>query len=157
MAPSVRRQNPTISGSFTDEDVLYSAMEYLRVNGRDRWFLYLHLMDIHEYTYDEDSAAFGTRFEDIYDNAILRTNFVLERLYEYMKKSGQLENTIMQRLNARLDPPNTGSDQLFQMAVLQVGLGLVEEAIGLPLRCQAGQDRFEEAEIQNVINRLKAL
>ena len=44
MAPSVRRENPTISGSFTDEDVLYSAMEYLRVSGRDRWFLYLHLM-----------------------------------------------------------------------------------------------------------------
>ena len=92
---SLKRENPTLSESGTDLAAIEGAIEFLRIYGDERWFLYLHLMDIHEYTYDEDSAAFGTRFEDIYDNAILRTNFVLERLYEYMKKSGQLENTII--------------------------------------------------------------
>ena len=44
----------------TDEGTIEAALEFLRINGRKRWFLYLHLMDVHEYLYDEDSALFGT-------------------------------------------------------------------------------------------------
>ena len=95
MAPSVRRQNPTISGSFTDEDVLYSAMEYLRVNGRDRWFLYLHLMDIHEYTYDEESALFGGSYSDIYDNSIRRVDALLGVLFEFLDEQGLSDKTLV--------------------------------------------------------------
>ena len=95
MAPSVRRENPTISGSFTDEDVLYSAMEYLRVNGRDRWFLYLHLMDIHEYTYDEESALFGGDYSDIYDNSIRRVDALLGVLFEFLDEQGLSDNTLV--------------------------------------------------------------
>ena len=32
-------------------------VEFLRVYGRERWFLYLHLMDVHEYTYDDEQRA----------------------------------------------------------------------------------------------------
>ena len=35
-------------------------MEFLRIDGKQRWFLYLHMMDVHEYTYDAESARFGT-------------------------------------------------------------------------------------------------
>jgi len=95
MALSVRRQNPTISGSFSDEDVLYSAMEYLRVNGRDRWFLYLHLMDIHEYTYDEESALFGGTYSDIYDNSIRRVDALLGVLFEFLDEQGLSDKTLV--------------------------------------------------------------
>ena len=45
----------------------------------ERWFLYLHLMDVHEYTYDEASARFGTTYSDVYDNAVLHVNLRARR------------------------------------------------------------------------------
>ena len=72
-----------------------SAEDFVRVHQNERWFLYMHLMDVHEYTYDEDSAKFGTSYSDIYDNSILRTNIVLDRLYRFLADSGQLDNTLI--------------------------------------------------------------
>jgi arylsulfatase A-like enzyme len=54
----------------TDEDVTEAAREFLRSFGRQRFFLYLHYMDVHQYAYDEASAKFGTGYSDTYDNAI---------------------------------------------------------------------------------------
>ncbi|TMA23166.1 MAG: hypothetical protein E6J87_25535, partial [Deltaproteobacteria bacterium] len=56
----VRRKNPTVNFGGTDLDVVRMATEFLRIHGRERWFLYLHLMDVHEYTYDPKSARFGS-------------------------------------------------------------------------------------------------
>ncbi|MDG2049121.1 MAG: sulfatase [Myxococcota bacterium] len=95
MAPSVRRDNPTIKGSFSDEDVLYSAMEYLRVNGQGHWFLYLHLMDIHEYTYDEESALFGGDYSDVYDNSIRRVDALLGALFDFLDAQGLSDRTLV--------------------------------------------------------------
>ena len=53
LAPAVRAANPTLSARGTDEDVVGAAIEFLRVHGQKRWFLYLHLIDVHGYTYDE--------------------------------------------------------------------------------------------------------
>ncbi len=92
---TVRRENPTISVAGTDIDAIHTAVEFLRVYGRERWFLYLHLMDVHEYVYDEDTAVFGTSFSDVYDNAILRQNLTLNELLVYMRDSGNLENTMI--------------------------------------------------------------
>jgi arylsulfatase A-like enzyme len=92
---SVRRDNPTLKEVGTDLDAVDGAIEFLRVYGRERWFLYLHLMDLHEYLYDEDSALFGTSYSDIYDNAILRENLVLADLYEFLARDGQLEKTLI--------------------------------------------------------------
>jgi arylsulfatase A-like enzyme len=93
--PGLRRDNPTVHEGGTDEDAVNAALEFLRVYGRERWFLYLHLMDVHEYTYDEESARFGSSYSDIYDNAVLRTNLVLDRLFGEMAKAGQLERTLV--------------------------------------------------------------
>jgi arylsulfatase A-like enzyme len=68
--PSVRRENPTVSVVGSDTDIVDMAMEFLRIHGDDRWFLYLHMMDVHEYVYDEQSAVFGATNTDIYDNSI---------------------------------------------------------------------------------------
>src|SRR5262249_10579794 len=41
----VRRENPTNPHGGTDQDLVRSAEEFLKVNADQRWFLYLHLMD----------------------------------------------------------------------------------------------------------------
>jgi len=92
---NLRRQNPTESFGGTDFDIVDAASEFLRVHGRERWFLYLHLMDVHEYTYDEQTAQFGTSHSDIYDNAILHTNRVLDRLLGRFLEQGQLQKTLI--------------------------------------------------------------
>ncbi|MCA9505995.1 MAG: sulfatase [Spirochaetaceae bacterium] len=93
--PGVRQQNPTLTTAGTDMSAIVSAEDYIRVHKGDRWFLYVHLMDVHEYTYDEDSAQFGTSYSDTYDNSILRVNFELARLYEFLIEQGLADNTLV--------------------------------------------------------------
>src|SRR5262245_65636577 len=93
--PSLKRQNPTLKESGTDDDAVNAAIEFLRVSGRERWFLYLHLMTVHEYTYDQATARFGTTYSDIYDNSILFTDQTLDRLFGYLAANGLLEHTII--------------------------------------------------------------
>jgi arylsulfatase A-like enzyme len=93
--PSLRRENPTVKEAGTDDDVVDAAIEFLRVNGDERWFLYLHMMDVHEYTYDEDTAFFGTSHSDIYDNAILHLDRIIDRLMRSLAESGALERTLV--------------------------------------------------------------
>lgn len=91
----VRRENPTVSDRSTDEAAIRSALEFLRLRGNDRWFLYLHLMDLHEYIYDTESAKFGSTYSDIYDNSILWNDRTIEILFDSMRDLGALENTII--------------------------------------------------------------
>lgn len=93
--PGVRRDNPTIRHGGMDDDLLDATAEFLRIHGHERWFLYLHLMDIHEYLYDEETALFGTAFSDVYDNAIRRTDVVLEKLLAHLVAEGYRENTLI--------------------------------------------------------------
>lgn len=93
--PGVKRQNPTLSDKGSDESVVSAALEFVRLRGHQRWLLYLHLMDVHEYTYDEESALFGTRYSDIYDNAIRRIDGVLEVLFSSLGELGLLERTLV--------------------------------------------------------------
>ncbi len=92
---SVIRENPTIQSRATDVSLLPSVDEFLRAYGDERWFLYVHLMDLHEYLYDEDSAKFGTHYTDVYDNSILRVNYILKEMLGRMRRAGHLENTII--------------------------------------------------------------
>jgi arylsulfatase A-like enzyme len=64
------RPGQTIGG--TDEDITQAAREYLRTYGREKFFLYLHYMDAHQFAYDQAAAdlAFGTGHMDAYDGAI---------------------------------------------------------------------------------------
>jgi arylsulfatase A-like enzyme len=94
MPAEMRRRNPTLLSGGTDMDAVDAAAEFLRINGRDRWFLYLHLMDVHEYTYDEASAQFGSSYVDVYDNAILHVNHVLDALMRVLYRDGHLQKTI---------------------------------------------------------------
>ncbi|MBY0402075.1 sulfatase [Myxococcota bacterium] len=94
--PQIQRMRPNAQLSGTDESVMADATEFLRIHGKtSRWFLYLHLMDVHEYTYDQESALFGNSVSDIYDNSILREDWVISTLYDYMGRQGLLEKTIV--------------------------------------------------------------
>jgi arylsulfatase A-like enzyme len=92
---SVRAQNPTLAHSGSDMDILEMGLEFLRLHGDDPWLLYLHLMDVHEYVYDAESALFGTTNSGIYDNAILREDYVLETLIGEVARLGHLDDTIV--------------------------------------------------------------
>jgi arylsulfatase A-like enzyme len=91
----VRRENVTATRGGTDQDLVRSAEEFLSVNGDQRWFLYLHLMDVHEYTYDPSSAQFGTAYSDIYDNAVLFVNQTLDALFYDLYQRGLLQKTLI--------------------------------------------------------------
>lgn len=95
VSPEVRRENPTMKGSGTDDDAVGAAIEFLRVEGGERWFLYLHLMDVHEYLYDEDTAIFGSSYLDIYDQSILREDKVINQLLVFLSEEGFLDNTLI--------------------------------------------------------------
>jgi arylsulfatase A-like enzyme len=92
---TVRRENPTMKNVGSDNDMIPVAVEFLRMYGDERWFLYMHLMDVHEFTYDEGSAVFGTAYSDVYDNAVLRTNHVLGPLFQYLIDSKLLDKTLV--------------------------------------------------------------
>lgn len=91
----IRRENPTVSDEGTDESIVADAREFLRLKGDQRWFLYVHLMDVHEYLYDEDSALFGVRYADIYDNSVRWTDGVIELLLSSLADSGHLDDTLV--------------------------------------------------------------
>jgi arylsulfatase A-like enzyme len=95
LAPKLRIENPTLNDRGTDQSLIDAGIEFLRVNGRQRWFLYLHLMDLHEYIYDADSALFGSSHSDIYDNSIRWTDDSLSTLLDTLSELGLADKTIV--------------------------------------------------------------
>lgn len=91
----VQRRNPTIKQRGTDEDAVGAAVEFLRIHGDEHWFLYLHLMDVHEYLYDEESALFGGAYSDIYDNAIRWNDSVIGVLLAYLADMDLTRKTLI--------------------------------------------------------------
>ncbi|MCP5044042.1 MAG: sulfatase [bacterium] len=91
----VLAKKPTLKHGGTDEDLTSAAIEFLRVHRGSPWFLYLHLMDVHEYTYDEDSALFGSEYSDVYDNSIRWVDSTIETLIQHLRYQGYGENTVV--------------------------------------------------------------
>ncbi len=90
-----RRENPHVTLEGTDYDVAEGAREFLRIHGDERWFLYLHMMDVHQYLYSDDSALFGSEYSDVYDNSIHHTDRVIGELLTDMAEQGLLEKTLI--------------------------------------------------------------
>ena len=95
LPPQILRANPTVKGGGSDMDAVRAAAAFLRTSQDDRWFLYLHLMDVHEYIYDSESALFGTDYSDVYDNSIRYVDDTLARLYRVLFEAGELERTLI--------------------------------------------------------------
>jgi arylsulfatase A-like enzyme len=87
-----RTPNP-IAG--TDEDLTIAATEFLERFGAQRFFLYLHYMDVHQYVYDESSAIFGTSYSDIYDQSIHWVDHLIGVLFDELERLDLLSRTIV--------------------------------------------------------------
>lgn len=92
---SIRLDSPHVTLEGSDEDVTDAALEFLRANGREKWFLYLHLMDVHQYVYDQESAVFGSDYSDIYDNSILHTDRLISRFLYRVGEMGLMDRTVV--------------------------------------------------------------
>ena len=92
----VRRQNPSrhpLRGS--DMDLLLSAREFLARFGGERFFLYVHMMDLHQYVFDQDVVDFGPSYSDAYDKALNWTDRVVGRLVQEIDELGLLDRTLI--------------------------------------------------------------
>ena len=88
-----RRPNLMLAGS--DSDLIRSAFRFLRAYGEERWFLYLHMMDVHQYVSSEEEAIFGTDYLDIYDNSILWTDTLIGHLLDELDRRGLRDRTLI--------------------------------------------------------------
>ena len=79
----------------TDEDLVVSALEFLDNFGREKFFLYLHFMDLHQYVYDENAAHFGTSYSDVYDQAINWIDRLIGHIVNRIDEYGGLANTLI--------------------------------------------------------------
>jgi arylsulfatase A-like enzyme len=90
------RRTPSSSPLMgTDQDVTESALEFLRSHGHERFFLYLHYMDLHQYAYDQESARFGLGYSDVYDNSILWTDRNVGALIAGLEELGLAKKTLL--------------------------------------------------------------
>lgn len=92
----LQRGNPSagvLDGN--DEDIATSAFEFIDNYGRERFFLYLHLMDLHQYVYDDKAEHFGTGYSDVYDQAINWTDRLIAAVLAKLDEVGALQRTIV--------------------------------------------------------------
>ncbi|MBW2496944.1 MAG: sulfatase [Deltaproteobacteria bacterium] len=95
IGPHMRLENPHIKLEGTDNELVDAAVEFLRVHGHERWFLYVHLMDVHQYLYDSRNALWGPTYSDIYDNSIRHTDEIIGRLLAEVIDAGLMEKTLV--------------------------------------------------------------
>ncbi len=96
LSAEIHHEHPGATVPGSDLDATRAAIEFLRtVRKEDRFLLYLHLMDVHQYASDIESAIFGTTHSDLYDNAIHWTDRNVSRLLQDLADRGLLDRTIV--------------------------------------------------------------
>jgi choline-sulfatase len=90
----VRRRGRGDSLQGTDRDATDSAMEFIRAHAHERFFLYIHYMDVHQYLFDEDSAIFGSDLSDAYDNAIRWVDRNVNAVMGTLEQQGLMDKTL---------------------------------------------------------------
>jgi arylsulfatase A-like enzyme len=92
MQRRTRSPHPLIG---TDEDLTIAALDFLERFGQQRFFLYLHYMDLHQYVYDEQSAVFGTSYSDAYDQSLHWTDRLIGTLVLGLERLDVLDRTLV--------------------------------------------------------------
>jgi arylsulfatase A-like enzyme len=93
---SIVRERPNVAALLgSDADLLVSARSFLRTFGHERWFLYMHMMDVHQYVYTPDEAVFGTGYLDIYDSSILWVDKVIGEIIGDLELRGLRDRTLI--------------------------------------------------------------
>jgi len=88
-------KNPYAKIEGSDLDVTEGVIEFLRLNARDRFFVYAHYMDAHQYMSDEESARFGSSYSDLYDNSIHWTDRNIAAVLAALESEGVRDETIV--------------------------------------------------------------
>ena len=78
----------------TDRSIIDAATQFLRSSGDQRFFLYLHLMDVHQYVYD-GSSDFGRSYSDIYDQSIHWVDANIGTLIAVLQQQGLMKKTVL--------------------------------------------------------------
>jgi len=84
---------PALEG--TDWDATESAVEFISSHKHERFFLYVHYMDIHQYLYDVDSAKFGNGIKEAYDNALHWTDRNVSAVLGEIEGSDLFDRTVV--------------------------------------------------------------
>jgi len=81
----------------TDEDITLAAGEFLRTYADQKFFLYLHYMDVHQYAFDQAAADldFGSKLSDSYDASIHWVDNNVYRVLRSMDELGLLEKSLV--------------------------------------------------------------
>jgi len=82
-----------IAGS--DIDAVYTSGDFLRTHRNEKFFLYLHLMDVHQYVSDTETAIFGSTYSDSYDNSILWTDRQIGAILAEVDRLGLRSRTMI--------------------------------------------------------------
>jgi arylsulfatase A-like enzyme len=92
----LQRGNPsTAAVQGNDEDVTTSAFEFLESYGRERFFLYLHFMDLHQYVYDDKAEQFGTSYSDVYDQSVNWSDRLIGAILAKLDEVGAVQRTLV--------------------------------------------------------------
>ena len=79
----------------SDEDIAVASFEFIDTFGHERFFLYVHLMDLHQYVYDQQAPHFGSSYLDAYDAALNWSDRVVGALLGHLQDRDLLDNTIV--------------------------------------------------------------
>jgi arylsulfatase A-like enzyme len=79
----------------TDEDIVDSSASFLENYSRERFFLYVHLMDLHQYVFDAAAPDFGSAYSDAYDKSISWINRVIQALVKQLEDRDVLSRTVI--------------------------------------------------------------
>ncbi len=79
----------------SDWDATESAAEFIVGNKQERFFLYVHYMDVHQYLYEVDSGKFGNDITDAYDNAIHWTDRNVSSVLGELERNDLLSRTVV--------------------------------------------------------------
>lgn len=92
----MQRGNPSARGlSGTDYDATQAAFGFLDTYKNDRWFLYMHYMDVHQYLYADSSPSYGTRLLDFYDSSIHWTDRNIGFLMDALRDHNLIDKTLV--------------------------------------------------------------
>ncbi len=135
-APSPQPE-PEGSVAGSDRDTIQTALEFLRSHEHDRFLLYLHLMDVHQYYSKFPQPPFGTSRRDLYDASVRWVDGLLAELFTVLEQKDLTSRTLVVIASDHgeefFEHGNEGHQKTLYSEVLDVPL-----ILGLPFRLNPG-------------------
>jgi arylsulfatase A-like enzyme len=93
--PFVRHSIWTGRQPGSDRDLTLDAIAMLRELAPERFLLYLHYMDVHQYAHPADGPSFGSSDSDLYDAAIAWVDRNVAELVRALEQAGLRDRTLI--------------------------------------------------------------